>query len=148
MKLRLMILFLSIAFFANAQKTTQYESDIIYFIELNGTMTQYRDATTQIIAIYKNNYSSHNVPDTVWEEAQLLADNTLEALKFDFVTVYQKFFTHSEIKELIELYNNPVAQKYISNVLPITEASQEAASVWSKNLGFQLNDFLYNKGYE
>lgn len=147
MKFRLVFVFLLVSLFSQAQDTS-YEKDIKYFLELNGTMGQYRDGTTQLLVMLKEQYKDANVTASVWKELEGEAQNSLEGLKSDLVVVYQKYFTHSEIKELNSLYKKEVAQKFINNVMTITEASQEASIVWSRSLYNQLTDALHEKGYD
>ncbi len=146
MKYRILVLFLALGLLTHAQERT-YDEDIKLFIELNGTMGQYREGTSQLIVMLKEQYSSAGVSENDWLEAEQAAENSLISLKKDLITVYKKFFTHSEVKELVNLYSKDVAQKFISNVVPITMASQDASVVWSRSLYNELTDLLHEKGY-
>ncbi len=146
MKYRILVLFLALGLLTHAQERT-YDEDIKLFIELNGTMGQYREGTSQLIVMLKEQYSSAGVSENDWLEAEQAAENSLISLKKDLITVYKKFFTHSEVKELVNLYSKDVAQKFISNVVPITMASQDASVVWSRSLYNELTDLLHAKGY-
>ena len=147
MKFRLVFVFLLISLFSQAQDTT-YDEDIKHFLELNGTMGQYREGASQLIVMLKEQYKDANVTASIWTELEGAAQNSLEGLKTDLVIVYKKFFTHSEIKELNSLYEKEVAQKFINNVITITEVSQDASIVWSRSLYNQLTDSLHEKGYD
>jgi len=142
----LLLLFVSLSFFTQAQEKS-YDNNVQYFIELNGTMGQYRVGGTQLMHLLKEQYKDAKVSDAHWLEAEKAIQQSLDGLKTDLVIVYKKFFTHDEIKELIKLYDNAVAQKYINNVISITEASQDASVVWSRSLYNQLIDLLHEKGY-
>jgi len=146
MKFFLVFVFLSFGIVLHAQDRT-YDEDIKYFIELNGTMGQYRDGTSQLLTMLKEQYKDANVSESVWKEIEGVAQFSLEGLKIDLITVYKKFFTHNEIIELNNLYKKEVAQKFINNVMAITDASQDASIVWSRSLYNQLTDLLHEKGY-
>ncbi len=146
MKFRLVFVFLFASLFIQAQNTT-YDKDIKKFMELNGTMGQYREGTSQLIVMLKEQYKDAKVTDNIWKEIEISAQNSLVGLKTDLVIVYKKFFTHKEIIELNTLYEKEVAQKFINNVMTLTEASQDASIVWSRSLYNQLTDLLYEKGY-
>ena len=125
-----------------------YDNDIRFFLEINGTMGQYRDALTQLQKILKEQYKDAGVKEADWKEIEGVGIASLTGLENDLITVYKKFFTHEEIKELNKLYSKDVAQKFISNVVNITNASQEASTVWSKNLYNRITDLLHEKGYK
>lgn len=146
MKLKFLFLFLVTFSFANAQNDS-YANDIKYFIEINGTMSQYNAAVDELVNMLKEQYSAANVKESDWLAIHQEAVNSLDALSDDLVVVYKKFFTHQEIKELNKLYKTKVAQKFINNVISITHASQDASVVWSRSLYNKITDLLHEKGY-
>lgn len=146
MKFKLFYLFLLSFSFLNAQNDS-YSNDIRHFIEINGTMGQYNSAVYELTNMLKNQYSSANVKESDWLEIHKVAVNSLEGLSDDLVIVYKKFFTHEEIKALNKMFNTKVAQKFINNVISITNASQDASVVWSRSLYNTLTDLLHEKGY-
>jgi hypothetical protein len=146
MKFKFLFVFLLVSVFIQAQDLS-YDNDVKHFIEINGTMGQYRNAVNQLVSLLKDQYKNANVTDDVWNETQTMAINSLSGLSDDLVVIYKKFFTHDEIKELNLLYENKVAQKFINNVGHLTEASQDPSIVWSRSLYNQLTDMLHQKGY-
>lgn len=146
MKIKIFFLFLMASIFAQAQDGT-YDGDVKHFIEINGTMSQYHTAVGQLTTMLQSQYKAGNVSETDWNEVRTLAKNSLVGLSDDLVVVYKKFFTHEEIQELNKLYENAVAQKFITNVLNLTAASQDVSIVWSRSLYNQATDLLHEKGY-
>ncbi len=146
MKYKFLFIFLIAGIFTQAQDSS-YENDIKQFIEINGTMGQYRVAVDQLVTLLKEQYVNANVSDAVWDESQVIAVNSLTGLSDDLVVVYKKYFSHEEIKELNTLYEKKVAQKFINNVSNITAASQDPSIVWSRSLYNKLTDLLHQKGY-
>ena len=146
MQFKLLFLFLLSFSFVNAQNDT-FSNDIKYFIEINGTMGQYNTAVGELTTMLKDQYSAANVKESDWLEIHNVAVNSLESLSDDLVTVYKKYFTHEEIKALNKMYDTKVAQKFINNVISISNASQDASIVWSRSLYNKVTDLLYEKGY-
>lgn len=146
MRFKLLFLFLVSFSFVNAQNDS-FSNDIKYFIEINGTMGQYNTAVGELTNMLKEQYSSANVKESDWLEMHNVAVNSLEGLSDDLVTVYKKYFTHEEIKALNKMYDTKVAQKFINNVISISNASQDASIVWSRSLYNKITDLLHEKGY-
>ncbi len=138
---------LSSIYYMPAQERT-YEENIKFFLELNGTMGQYRQGVAELLQMLKQQYKDQNVPEEIWKEAENKAQISLIQLTNDLVVVYKNFFSPEEIKELVQLYEKEVAQKYIQNVLSISKASEEATLVWSRSLYNELTDYLYENGYK
>ena len=143
----LLILTLAGNFHSFSQERT-YEENIKFFLELNGTMGQYRQGVHELLNMLKEQYKDDKVPDEIWKEAEEKAQISLIQLTNDLVVVYKSFFSPEEIKELVQLYENKVAQKYIQNVMLISKASEEATLVWSKSLYNELTDYLFEKGFK
>jgi len=132
--------------FIQAQNNN-FDADVKHFIEINGTIGQYQDAVVQLTSLLKEQYKTANVKETDWQEIITTAEGSLEGLSKDLVVVYKNFFTHQEIVELNRLYDTAVAQKFINNVVNLSNASQDASIVWSRSLYNQLTDLLHQKGY-
>lgn len=146
MKLKILLLLLISGIFVQAQNSN-FDADIKHFIEINGTMGQYQDAVSQLTNMLKEQYKEANVTDAVWNETKLVAEKSLIGLSDDLVVVYKNFFSHDEIIALNKLYESEVAQKFINNVVSLSDASQDASIVWSRSLYNQITDLLYQKGY-
>jgi len=146
MKFKLFFLFLLSFLLVDAQNDS-FSNDIKHFIEINGTMGQYNTAVGELTSMLKDQYSTANVKESDWLEIHNVAVNSLESLSDDLVIVYKKYFTQEEIKALNKMYNTKVAQKFINNVISISNASQDASIVWSRSLYNKITDLLHEKGY-
>lgn len=129
-------------------QNNSFEEDVNYFLELNGTMGQYRKAVPELVSLLKNQYSDAAVPEVVWEEVSLKAMQSLDGLTKDLVVVYKEYFTQEEIMELVQVYKKESVQKFINNVPELTKASDTPSMVWSRNLYNQITDLLHEKGYQ
>jgi len=141
----LLLLFISV--FSSQAQNTNYDKAVKHFLEINGTMGQYHGAVNEFITMLKSQYKDAGVSDKDWEEVQLMAENSLTGLSDDLVVIYKKFFTFDEIKELNKLFEKEIMQKFINNVVNLSDASQEASVVWSRSLYNKTQDFLQLKGY-
>lgn len=146
MKTKIFFLFLLFTLYTQAQNTS-YDQDIKHFIEINGTIGQYYDAINQLNDMLKEQYKDADVSENDWKEVDTLAKNSIESLSADLVIVYKNYFTHEEIIVLNKHYENEVLQKFVNNVVSISDASQDASIVWSRSLYNQLTDYLHDKGY-
>ena len=146
MKLKFLLILLMMGIFVQAQNSN-FDADIKHFIEINDTMGQYQDSIKQLTNMLKEQYKDANVTDDVWNETKIIAEKSLIGLSDDLVVVYKNFFSHDEIIALNTLYESEVAQKFINNVVSLSDASQEASIVWSRSLYNQITDLLYQKGY-
>ena len=146
MKIKLLFLFLVVGLYTQAQNTT-YDKDVKHFIEINGTIGQYYDAITQLSDLIKTQYQDADVSESDWKEVDSLAKKSIAGLTDDLVIVYKKFFTHEEIIELNKHYENEIMQRFVNNVVSLSDASQDASIVWSRSLYNQLTDYLDQKGY-
>jgi len=146
MKIKILLLLLITGLYGYAQDNS-FDADIKHFIKINGTMGQYQDAVLQLTTMLKEQYKNAGVKEEVWIETTAVSQTSLSGLSDDIVVVYKKFFTHDEIKELNKLYETKVSQKFINNVVNLSEASQDASIVWSRNLYNEITDLLHQKGY-
>lgn len=146
MKYKLLFVFAFFFSFINAQNDS-FSNDIRYFLEINGTMGQYNTAVSELTNMLREQYSAANVKESDWLEIQKIAVNSLEGLSDDLVVVYKKFFTQEEIKALNKMYETKVAQKFVNNVMSLSNASQDASVVWSRSLYNKITDTLHKKGY-
>lgn len=55
------------------------------------------------------------------------------------VPIYDKYFTHAEIKELLTFYQTPIGKKAISVLPRIVNESMMAGQKWGKTLGPEID---------
>ena len=146
MRTKIFYLFFFITVYTQAQNTS-YDQDVKNFIEVNGTMGQYHTAIEQLSDMLREQYKDANITTDDWNEINSLAKKSLVGLSDDLATVYKNYFSHDEIIELNKLYENEVLQKFVKNVVSISDASQDASIVWSRSLYNEITDYLSLKGY-
>ena len=124
-------------------------------MELVGTRQILRDLFDQDIdaQISAMRRARPDVPDQFWQDfalefkRQASPDELMQAI----LPIYDKHFTHQEIRQLIAFYQSPLGRK-ISTTLPeIQRESVDAGRAWGEQLGDrmhkELQQRLTEKGY-
>lgn len=147
MKKSILLIFCLYAFTASfAQVNKEYKSTLKKMIEVSGSSAAFKSAITQIIVMFKQNYT--NVPSDVWDEfekefSKTSVDDLVELL----APIYHKHLTVDDLKKIIEFYQTPVGKKYAEKTPMITQESMMAGQEWGKKIGQQIQDKLKEKGY-
>lgn len=124
-------------------------------MELVGTRQILRDIFDQDIdaQIAAMRHARPDVPGQFWQDfsldfkRQASPDELMKAI----LPIYDKHFTHQEIRQLIAFYESPLGRK-ISTTLPeIQRESVDAGRAWGEQLGDrmhkELQQRLAEKGY-
>ena len=85
------------------------------------------------------------VPQKFWDEfAREVKEDELVDL---VIPIYDKHYTHDEIKQLIEFYESPVGQKSIRVMPQIVQESQAAGQRWGRELALKVQKRLQEEGH-
>ena len=87
-----------------------------------------------------------NIPDEFWNEfaKEFTADKMVQL----YVPIYAKYYTESDIDELIKFYKSPVGQKTISVLPSILQESMEAGGKMGREVAERVMEKLDGeKGY-
>jgi uncharacterized protein len=122
---------------------TDIHKDIKELLELTGSAKLAVQMTNQLIDNYKTQVP--NVPQDYWEE--LIKGINEEELVNQLVQIYEKFYTHDEIKELIAFYQTPLGQKMIKSVPLIYQEAAIVGQKWGEKLSMEIVQKLKGKGY-
>jgi hypothetical protein len=124
-------------------------------MELVGTRQILRDLFDQDIdaQIAAMRRARPDVPDQFWQDfaVEFKRQASPNELMQAILPIYDKHFTHQEIRQLIAFYQSPLGRK-ISTTLPeIQRESVEAGRAWGERLGDrmhkELQQRLSEKGY-
>ena len=139
----------------SAGLTTKHQ-DTEKLMELVGTRRILRelfdqDIEAQITAMRR---SRPDVPDQFWQDftAEFKRQASPDDLMKVILPIYDRHFTHQEIRQIIAFYESPLGRK-ISTTLPeIQQESVEAGRAWGEQLGDRMNaelkQRLAEKGYK
>lgn len=86
-----------------------------------------------------------DIPDIFW--TKLVEKLKFEELLFDFIPLYDKYYTHDEIKQLIAFYETPLGRKLVEVSSTLAVDTMAIGQAWGENLGQEIVDELRNEGY-
>lgn len=116
-------LFCVICFTVSAQEDA-FQQDIVKYLSINGTSSQYDTAYDQMIGMMQQQFAGVNVPASEWE---LLKENKGEAVG-EVLTLlasaYRKHFSETDIAGMTAFYESDAAQKMLFNESALSEAEQ------------------------
>ena len=121
----------------------EYASDTKKLLEINGTKKTLSYYSFYMMTQIKK--TNPKLTDSIYS----LLDSTIvrpsEILLLDkFVPVYQKHFTHAEIKELIAFYLTPIGKKAGDKSDLISQDSMTGIQSWTTEIAKKVQDYLKN----
>ncbi|HTG66792.1 MAG TPA: DUF2059 domain-containing protein [Flavobacterium sp.] len=143
MKKSLLILsFCILTFSANAQNSTKTEK-IKQLLELTGSGKLGIQMMNQMMNSFKNSYSKVN--EQFWEDFKSeINANDIENM---ILPIYDKYYTESDIDQLITFYNSPIGKKMINTMPLVMQESISAGQNWGRQIGEKVLARLKEKGY-
>ncbi len=152
-----------------------YHEDALKYLGLNGTEKQYSAAIDQMFDLLKSQYSSQNIPDTVWQELKGIKKESLTTIKSLLVSAYRGNFSHEDIKSLITFYESDTGKQMVADMSQMSEDQKvklseffnsdigqrvknqsdslksmvsEVSELWSRDLYKNTIEKLKAKGYQ
>jgi hypothetical protein len=113
-------------------------ADIRRLLELSGANTMSQMVSTQLLQQFRA--SMPGVPADVWADVE--KDVTPDAFIELIVPIYDKHFTHEDIKGLIAFYESPVGRKFVSVQPQLTQDSMAAGQQWAQKLVMKVQQRL------
>ncbi|MFL9831472.1 DUF2059 domain-containing protein [Flavobacterium sp. ST-87] len=130
MKKSLLILsFCILSLSANAQNTSKTEK-INQLMELMGSGKMAIQMMNQMMESFKSSYSKVN--DTFWEDFK--KEIKAEDITNMIIPIYDKYYTESDIDQLIAFYNSPIGKKMIATMPQVMQESMVAGQAWGKQI--------------
>jgi hypothetical protein len=111
------VLLIGVTGFAQTSK----EAKIKELIEVTGVSKMAVQGAQQFVNTYKENYK--DIPDEFWNG--FLKEVSTEEFSKLYIPIYSKYYTESDLDELIKFYKTPIGQKTISNMPLIMNESME-----------------------
>ncbi|MBA0884000.1 DUF2059 domain-containing protein [Flavobacterium undicola] len=143
MKKSLLILsFCVLSLSANAQNTSK-SNKINQLLELTGTGKMGIQMMNQMITSFKTSYSKAG--DKFWDDFK--NEVKAEDLEKMIIPIYDKYYTESDIDQLIVFYNSPVGKKMISTMPQVMQESMIAGQAWGKQISEKVIEQLKAKGH-
>jgi hypothetical protein len=135
--LRTLVIALALALAAPAAAEptrTAKEQDIVELLEMTGTKDLGRQVMAQIQIQMEQMLPS--VPGEFWDEFDKRVD--VGKLLDLIVPIYDRHFSHDEIKGLIAFYKTPLGTKAISVMPAVTQEAMAAGQKWGAELAQEV----------
>jgi hypothetical protein len=143
MKISLLILsFCILSLSVNAQNNSKTEK-IKQLLELSGSGKMGIQVMNQMMDSFKKSFT--NVPQEFWDECK--KEMKSEDITNMVIPIYEKYYTETDINQLITFYNSPIGKKMIATMPQIMQESMTAGQSWGKQIGQRVLAQLKEKGY-
>lgn len=114
-----------------AQEATTKEQDIRQLLELTGSLKLAEQIMDQMMAAFQQN--APGIEKEFWDGFRAEIDT--EELVQMTVPIYDKHFTHEEIRGMIAFYHTPLGAKLIEKLPAIAQESMAAGMKWGEEIG-------------
>ena len=86
-----------------------------------------------------------NIPDAFWN--RFMAKLDINSLLLGCVPVYNKYYTHDEIKQLIAFYETPLGRRMVEITPLVNQETMIIGQNWGEKLGHDIVNELIREGY-
>lgn len=146
MKATLRILMIVLIGFASLQalgQESEKEKDIRALLIETGSLKIGIQVASELFASYEQAFP--NVPKEYWDRViQMLNEEEFLSL---IIPIYDKYYTHEEIRELIAFYKTPVGKKTIEILPALTQESMLVGQAWGTKISERIYQDLVEEGY-
>lgn len=142
-QLLLSILFVGTLGALLAQTTPSKTADIRTMLNLSGQATVGAQVMETMTVQFKQ--MMPQVPAEFWKEA--MKEMNANALIELIIPIYEKHYTHEDVKQLIAFYNTPIGKKLSATLPAITQESMAAGQEWGQQVAQDVMTKLKQKGY-
>lgn len=162
------------ALIAQAQVDTR-QTDIIKYLTVNGTYTQYSDAYDQMFDVIKQQFAAAEVPSSVWLELKQDKNDEVEKIVVLLSSAYRKHFSKEDITAMLSFYQTDTGKQMMADMNSLSpeqnkeltaylrsdvgqkiemlrpelvEDISQISEYWSRDLFMQTRKKLIEKGYK
>jgi len=135
---------LGVGLFGQSSPDAAKRADVVRLLQMTGAAKSAVQAIDLMLPMIKQ--AMPGVPDEVWKQFRSeIHEQDLIDLTYP---IWDKHFTHDEIRELIRFYQSPVGQKILRETPAIQQESLVAGQKWSNALVDRILARLREKGYQ
>jgi hypothetical protein len=140
---KLLFVFLLMAGMAAAGYGQTKKADIVRLLDISNTKMQAAQLFDLMLPSLRA--MAPDVPVTFWTmfQSKLDMDSFVEL----FIPLYDKYFTHDEIKGLIQFYESPTGKKLLEVTPLIAQESYGIGQAWGEKLALDVINELIRLGY-
>ena len=137
-----LLLLLLIATTSFAQIDSTKSKDIKKLLVLTGTVQTVKIMISQYSTMIKTSPQYKGLPEGFLE--RMLAEINVEEFVELYIPVYDKYYSHNEIKDIITFYESSTGKKMVQSLPNILADSMELGKEFGEKLGMKI----YNKMLE
>lgn len=148
LKTSLTLLLLVVAFCTAAAQQqpvadTAKHQDILKLLRVSGSSELGIQVMDQLMMTFEEILP--DVPTEFWADFrnEVKAEDLLDMM----VPIYDKYYTHDDIRELIKFYESPVGKKMVDTMPLLLQESMQAGQEWGRALSEKMLQKLKEKGY-
>jgi hypothetical protein len=117
--------------------------DIIKFLEVSSMKLQAAQMFDLMLPDLK--LMAPDAPLTFWTMFKSKLD--IDSFVNLFIPVYDKHFSHDDIKKLIQFYESPIGKKLLDVTPLLTQESYRIGEEWGEKLALDILNELQRQGY-
>jgi hypothetical protein len=127
----------------NQQIDSVKVKDIMYLLKVSGTS----DFAYLIIDDVIRNYQQYitTTPPGYWDK--IVQETDIRPFMRSLVPVYDKRFSHEEIKDLIKFFESSTGSKWAAQLKEMNDEVMEQANKYGQGLFEEINNRLIKEGY-
>lgn len=126
---------------ATAQKERNFTESINYYLTINGTEEQYKNAIDQLFVMLKQQYANKSVSEPIWEELQSGNEIALNQIKVMLASAYRSHFDHEDLKNMIEFYESPAGRQLIVDPTAMNQDQKDKMTLfYGTPTGVKINE--------
>lgn len=121
----------------------QKEADIQKLLAMTDSLDMGQQVVDRLLAIQQGAQSA--VPQEVWDEIRAELDMT--RIQPVIVAIWDRHFSHDDIRGLIEFYESPLGRKLVETQPAVMQESMAAGELWARQVLQRIQEKLARKGY-
>ena len=90
-------------------------------IKSSGIHQQYEGAVEQLFVMLKQQFSSKNVPISVWSDLEKVKPVALQNVKIQMVQAYRSFFNKEDMNQMLSFYQSVEGKKMLADMNDLNE---------------------------
>lgn len=142
MKKIILVLFMMASISSHVFSQTKRQ-DIITLLEVTNTKLQAAQMFDLMLPSLK--LIAPDVPLTFWTMVKSKID--MDSFANLLIPIYDKHFSHDDIKKLIQFYQSPIGKKLLDVTPMITQESYKIGEEWGQQLAIDVLNELRKQGY-
>ncbi|RYU95059.1 DUF2059 domain-containing protein [Emticicia agri] len=143
MKHLLIFVFTLVSFVSFSQTNDEKLKDIKRLLIVSGTANNAKAGVESMAQSMKDKADQNGLPEGFWDEF-------LKSINYDevaelYVPIYDKNYTHQEIKDMIAFFESPTGKKMVEKTPAIIAESSNIGREWGQKLGMKVYEKMTKK---